>query len=45
MQRNILIENGVLKSYMCDRYYGKLLGMESTGAEEDKIIHMRQYQE
>lgn len=32
MQRNILIENGVLKSYMCDRYYGKLLGMESTGS-------------
>ncbi|MGN0299689.1 MAG: TldD/PmbA family protein [Lachnospiraceae bacterium] len=30
-QRNVLIENGVLKSYMCDRYYGKLLGMESTG--------------
>ena len=26
------IENGVLKSYMCDRYYGKLLGMESTGS-------------
>ena len=24
-----LVENGVLKSYMCDRYYGKLLGMES----------------
>lgn len=32
MQRNVLIENGVLKSYMCDRYYGKLLGMESTGS-------------
>lgn len=31
-QRNVLIENGVLKSYMCDRYYGKLLGMESTGS-------------
>ena len=30
-QRNVLIENGVLKSYMCDRYYGKLIGMESTG--------------
>lgn len=31
-QRNVLIEKGVLKSYMCDRYYGKLLGMESTGS-------------
>ena len=31
MQKNVLIEKGVLKSYMCDRYYGKLLGMESTG--------------
>lgn len=31
-QRNVLIENGVLKTYMCDRYYGKLLGMESTGS-------------
>lgn len=30
-QRNVLIENGVLKSYLCDRYYGKLLGMGSTG--------------
>lgn len=31
-QRNVLIENGVLKTYMCDRYYGRLLGMESTGS-------------
>lgn len=31
-QKNVLIENGVLKGYMCDRYYGKLIGMESTGS-------------
>lgn len=31
-QRNVLIENGVLKGYLCDRYYGRLIGMESTGS-------------
>lgn len=31
-QRNVLIENGVLKGYLCDRYYGGLIGMESTGS-------------
>ncbi len=30
-QRNVLIENGVLKGYLCDRYYGSLIGMESCG--------------
>lgn len=31
-QRNVLIENGILKGYLCDRYYGRLIGMESTGS-------------
>jgi TldD protein len=31
-QRNVLIENGILKGYLCDRYHGKLIGMESTGS-------------
>jgi TldD protein len=30
-QKNILIENGVLKSYLCDRLHGRKIGMESTG--------------
>ena len=30
-QRNVLIENGVLKSYMIDRFNGRRMGMESTG--------------
>ena len=30
-QRNVLIENGVLKSYMVDRFNGRRMGMESTG--------------
>ena len=30
-QRNILIENGILKQYMCDRYHGRLIGMDSNG--------------
>lgn len=30
-QKNILIENGVLKQYMCDRFHGRLIGMESNG--------------
>ena len=32
MQRNVLIENGILKGYMCDRYHGGLIGMASTGS-------------
>lgn len=32
MQRNVLIENGILKGYMCDRYHGSLIGMPSTGS-------------
>lgn len=31
-QRNILIENGVLKSYLVDRLNGKRMGLESTGS-------------
>ena len=30
-QKNVLIENGILKSYMIDRFNGRLMGMESTG--------------
>lgn len=30
-QRNVLIEKGVLKSYMIDRFNGRRMGMESTG--------------
>ncbi|MCD8089793.1 MAG: TldD/PmbA family protein, partial [Clostridiales bacterium] len=30
--KNILIENGILKNYMCDRFYGRRLGLASTGA-------------
>lgn len=30
-QKNILIENGVLKSYMIDKFNGRRMGMESTG--------------
>jgi TldD protein len=29
-QRNVLIENGILKSYLCDRYHGRLIGQESN---------------
>lgn len=31
-QRNLLIENGVLKSYLVDRLNGKRMGMASTGS-------------
>ena len=31
-QRNILIENGILKSYLVDRFNGKKLGMPSSGS-------------
>ncbi len=30
-QKNVLIENGVLKSYMIDKFNGRRMGMESTG--------------
>ncbi len=31
-RKNILIENGILKGYMTDRYNGGLIGMEPTGS-------------
>ena len=31
-QVNILIENGILKSYLCDRFHGRLIGRASTGS-------------
>ena len=31
-QRNVLIENGILKSYMIDKLNGRRMGMESTGS-------------
>ena len=31
-RKNILIENGILKSYMVDRYNGSLIGMKPTGS-------------
>ncbi|MDO5422552.1 MAG: TldD/PmbA family protein [Eubacteriales bacterium] len=30
-QRNVLIENGILKQYLCDRLHGRMIGMESNG--------------
>ncbi len=30
-QRNVLIEEGVLKNYLCDRRHGQMIGMESNG--------------
>lgn len=30
-RKNVLIENGILKSYMVDRFNGRRMGMESTG--------------
>ena len=30
-QCNTLIENGVLQSYLCDRFHGRLIGMASNG--------------
>lgn len=31
-QRNVLIENGILKSYMIDKFNGRRMGMASTGS-------------
>ena len=31
-QRNVLIENGILKNYMIDKFNGRRMGMETTGA-------------
>ena len=31
-QRNVLIENGILKSYMVDKFNGRRMGMASTGS-------------
>ena len=30
-QRNVMIENGVLKTYLCDRLQGQKIGMQSNG--------------
>lgn len=30
-QRNVLIENGILKTYLCDNFHGRLIGMPSNG--------------
>lgn len=30
-QKNVLIEKGKLKGYLCDRLHGRMIGMESTG--------------
>lgn len=30
-QKNVLIERGVLRQYLCDRLHGRLLGLESNG--------------
>jgi len=32
MQKNVLIENGILKSYLIDRLNGKKMGMSATGS-------------
>ena len=32
LQRNVLIENGILKSYLVDKLNGKRMNMESTGS-------------
>ena len=31
-QKNVLIENGILKNYMIDKFNGRRMGMESTGS-------------
>ncbi len=31
-QRNVLIENGILKTYMIDKFNGRRMGMASTGS-------------
>ena len=31
-QKNILIQNGVLQGYLCDRFNGRRIGMASTGS-------------
>lgn len=31
-RRNLLIENGILKSYLVDRFNGRRMGMEATGS-------------
>ena len=31
-KKNVLIENGILKSYMVDKFNGRRMGMESTGS-------------
>lgn len=39
-QRNVLIENGILKSYLVDRFNGRKMGMAATGSAVGRIIPM-----
>ena len=39
-RKNILIENGILKSYMIDKLNGRRMGMESTGSGEEQSLGM-----
>jgi TldD protein len=38
-QRNVLIENGILKSYMIDKFNGRRMGMASTGNSRRQSYH------
>ncbi len=38
-RRNVLIENGVLKTYMVDKFNGRRMGMASTGSARRQSFH------
>ena len=44
-QKNVLIENGILKSYMIDKLNGRRMGYGSQEVEEDKVINLHQHLE
>ncbi len=44
-QKRILIENGILKSYMIDKINARRMKMEPTGSSEDKTINSLRHQE